>query len=215
MLILCDFDGTVTERDTNSFLSRRFSPDAFDAWEGKLAGRDASLRDVLAAELGGMTAGHDVIVSTAVEEIPLRAGFASFLDDAADHGDEVVLLSAGFRQIIEPMLHHAGVGDRVQLIANDVRFTASGGVITWRDLPVCAMCGEPCKRGDVERLSRARARERVVFIGDGYSDRCGAEAADEIISRAFLSTYLADRNVPFHAFDDFHDVARILGELRR
>ena len=207
VLILCDFDGTVTERDTNSFLAQAFAPEAFDQVEHKLATRELTLREVLAAEIGGMTAGHDVIVNAAVAGIPLRQGFRRFVDEARRRGDVFILLSAGFRQVIEPILANAGFAGEIELVANDVDFTPAGGVVTWRELPVCAMCDEECKRGDVQRLRELHPDREVVYIGDGFSDRCGAESADRIFARGSLAEYLDGLSVSYRHFDDFHSIA--------
>lgn len=207
MLILCDFDGTVTERDTNSFLAQEFAPDAFDQVEHKLATREMTLREVLATELGGMTAGHDVIVNAAVAGIPLRQGFRRFVDEARMRGDVLIVLSAGFRQVIEPILANAGFAGELELVANDVEFTPQGGVVTWRHLPVCSMCDEECKRGDVQRLRMVHPGREVIYIGDGFSDRCGAESADRIFARASLAAYLDGLDVAYRHFDDFHSIA--------
>lgn len=212
MLILCDFDGTVTCRDTNSYLAERFSRPAFEAVEGLLAGRVMALRDVLSAELGAMTASTDEIVQAAIDEIPFRAGFADFVSFSRARAHELVLLSAGFRQIITPMLQAAGQGETLTLIANDVEFDGVGGRITWRDVPVCGHCGEHCKRWDVERLRGEHDATTVVYIGDGFSDRCGAETADLIFARAALATYLDELGVEFTYFDDFHTIAATLDQ---
>jgi len=50
----------------------------------------------------------------------------------------------------------------------------------------------------------------VVYIGDGYSDRCAAESADRVFARRGLARWLDERGIPFEPFDDFHDVARAL-----
>ncbi|MBC7645060.1 MAG: HAD-IB family phosphatase [Thermoleophilia bacterium] len=215
MLILCDFDGTVTVHDTNSYLSERFAPDAFNAWDGKLTGGKATLREVLSAEAAGMTAGSAAIVEAAVAGIEMRAGFREFVALCAAQGDELVLLSAGFRQLIEPMLEGWGLGGVLELIANDIAYTSEGGTVTWRDVPVCDQCDEPCKRGEVDVLrARSGNGEPVVYIGDGYSDRCGAETADVIIARAHLASYLDERGVEYNAFETFFDVACILEKVR-
>jgi 2-hydroxy-3-keto-5-methylthiopentenyl-1-phosphate phosphatase len=212
VLILCDFDGTVTERDTNSFLAEQFAPSAYREVEHKLASRELTLREVLGAELGAMTAGQEAIVAAAVSAIPFRAGFRQFVDHVRARGDRLIVLSAGFRQLIEPMLEHAGFGGELTLVANDVQFTPDGGVVTWRDLPVCDLCGEECKRGDVTRLRADHPGREVVYIGDGFSDRCGAEHADRIFARASLAAYLDDLGVMYEHFDDFHSITQSLAE---
>ncbi|MCW2974549.1 MAG: hypothetical protein JWN72_2822 [Thermoleophilia bacterium] len=217
MLIICDFDGTVSARDTNSHLARHFAPEASAALEGRLAARELSVRQVLQREFEGVTATLDEVLELALT-IPLRAGFGEFLDAAHAGGHDVVLLSSGFRQVIEPMLEHGGVGGRVPLIANDIDFTgtAAGADITWRDLPTCPTCNEACKRHEVgemrHEIRRGGARAHlVVFVGDGFSDRCGADVADRIFARDSLASWLDGQGVAWEAWDDFHDISEALG----
>lgn len=212
MLIICDFDGTVTARDTNTALARRFAPDALAAVEGKLASRELTLRDVLSAEFEDVRVGLDAVVDAALE-IPFRPGFGELLDAAEAAGATVVLLSSGFREIIEPMLARDGLEGRVPLQANSIELDEHGGRVTWRDLPTCDLCGEPCKRHDVARLRARHAGggETVVFVGDGLSDRCGAETADIVFARDSLARYLDDQGVEWRGWDDFHDVGASLG----
>jgi 2-hydroxy-3-keto-5-methylthiopentenyl-1-phosphate phosphatase len=214
MLIICDFDGTVTTRDTNSALARRFAPDAYAGLEGKLGRRELSLREVLAGEFADVTAHIDDLVAEATK-IPLRDGFRELLDVADAEGHAVVLLSSGFHELIEPMLRSRGLHDRVPLLANSITFDGTGGRIAWRELPTCGLCGEPCKRHDVARLRDIHAGgEQVVFVGDGFSDRCGAESADRVFARDYLARYLDDRGLSYDAWEDFNDIAQLLG-LRR
>ena len=211
MLIISDFDGTVTSIDTNSTLARRFAPEAQERVEGKLATRELTLRDVLGAEYEAITAGIDAVVEAALE-IPFRPGIEEFLDAAEGAGARFVLLSSGFRQVIEPMLEDKGLVGRVPLIANDIELDETGGRVTWRDLPGCDLCGEQCKRHDVAtlRAKYAQHNDTVVFIGDGFSDRCGAETADIVFARDNLATYLDERDLPYRPWDDFFDIAHSL-----
>ncbi len=211
MLIICDFDGTVTARDTNSALAKRFAPEAFSRVEGRLASRELTLREVLSAEFADMQVSLEEVLEEALR-IPFRDGFAEFLDAAERAGARVLLLSSGFREIIEPMLARDGLGDRVPLVANSISFGDDGGTIAWRELPTCDLCDEPCKRHDVARLrdQHAASGETVVFVGDGMSDRCGAESADRVFARDGLARYLDDRDHDYEAWDDFRDIARAL-----
>ena len=78
----------------------------------------------------------------------------------------------------------------------------------WRALfraqAICEVCGEPCKRSDVAGL------DDIVYVGDGFSDRCVAQAAHRVFARDGLATYLAGKGVAFELFDDFYDVASAL-----
>lgn len=212
MLIISDFDGTVTARDTNTELARRFAREAQQEVEGKLGNRELTLREVLGAEYEAMTVGLRPVVEAALE-IPFREGFREFLDAAKSAGARVVLLSSGFREIIEPMLERDGLLGRVPLVANEVELPAgAGGRVSWRELPTCELCGEECKRGDVANLRarHAAAGETVVFVGDGFSDRCGAETADIVFARDSLARYLDEAGHEYRRWVDFHDIVRSL-----
>jgi 2-hydroxy-3-keto-5-methylthiopentenyl-1-phosphate phosphatase len=65
---------------------------------------------------------------------------------------------------------------------------------------MCAVCGEPCKRSDVGGL------DAFVYVGDGYSDRCVAEAATRVFARDGLAAYLSERGIAFEPFTDFTDL---------
>lgn len=209
-LIVCDFDGTVTARDTNSFLARTFAPEEYSALEGKLASRELTLREVLAAQHGAIRVGAEAVVDACLQ-IPLRDGFAGLLTGARERSDRFVVLSSGFRQLIEPMLDHAGFPG-VELVSNELAYPEGGGSITWREIPPCEICGEECKRHDVRRLRGQGSYEEVVFVGDGFSDRCGAEEADRIfaLSGGALELDLRERGRAHELFNTLTDVAESL-----
>ena len=49
---------------------------------------------------------------------------------------------------------------------------------------------------------------KLGLVGDGFSDRCAAEASDRVFATKGLARYLDERGIPYDRFDDFHDVAR-------
>jgi 2-hydroxy-3-keto-5-methylthiopentenyl-1-phosphate phosphatase len=49
-----------------------------------------------------------------------------------------------------------------------------------------------------------------VYVGDGYSDRGAALAADRVFARRGLADYLHSRSLPFEPFETFDDVAAAL-----
>jgi 2-hydroxy-3-keto-5-methylthiopentenyl-1-phosphate phosphatase len=114
----------------------------------------------------------------------------------------VRVLSSGFEEIIEPVLRHIGLGD-VEVLANSVEATPEGWRVIWRDEIICAVCGEPCKRGGLPE-------GEIVYVGDGISDRCAALASQRVFATRGLARYLADEAVPYEPFDDFHDIVRAL-----
>ena len=76
--------------------------------------------------------------------------------------------------------------------------------VRWRDETVCVHCAEACKRGGLPDDGP------VVFVGDGYSDRCAALAADRVFARDGLARYLDRKGVRYEPFTDFEALTRTL-----
>jgi 2-hydroxy-3-keto-5-methylthiopentenyl-1-phosphate phosphatase len=113
-----------------------------------------------------------------------------------------VILSSGFRELIEPVLEREAV--ELEVHANGLDVRPDGWRPVWRDDAQCPECGEACKRGGLPRNGR------VVYVGDGYSDRCAALAADRVFARDGLARYLDARAVAYEPFTDFIALRRAL-----
>jgi 2-hydroxy-3-keto-5-methylthiopentenyl-1-phosphate phosphatase len=136
-----------------------------------------------------------------LEHARVRPGFAEFVSSARDAGWDVHIVSSGFHELIEPVLEREGV--EVSLHANRVDPRPEGWRVRWRYPDDCDVCGESCKR------TLLPAGE-VVYVGDGYSDRCAALAADRVFATAGLARYLTERGTPFEPFSDFHALSQAL-----
>jgi 2-hydroxy-3-keto-5-methylthiopentenyl-1-phosphate phosphatase len=69
----------------------------------------------------------------------------------------------------------------------------------------CGRCGN-CKGAHV--LSQKAEGYEVVLVGDGLSDRCGAEVADHVLARGELLSWCRSKGIASHPFSGFADVAR-------
>ncbi|MFN8223235.1 MAG: haloacid dehalogenase-like hydrolase [Gaiellales bacterium] len=193
-----DWDGTATVRDTLHMLIERFGDlDVFRAMEAELE-RELTLDEVITAELKTVTAPFAEVVAWLLEHVALRPGFRELV---AVHDPTIV--SAGFEELIAPILAREGIAVRV--VANSVVADPAGWRARFLETPLCAVCGERCKRGVIG------AEGPYVYVGDGVSDRCVALGAERIFARAGLATWLAGRGVAHEPFVDLTDVVRALG----
>ncbi len=160
-------------------------------------GRSLTLHEVIALEFTTVRAALDEVVAWVIENVRVRPG----LDELAKRFRPRVV-SSGFHELIEPVLEREDV--EVELLANRLDPRPDGWRVRWRDETVCPVCGEPCKRATVP------AGGEVVYVGDGYSDRCAALAADRIFARDGLAEYLDARGAAYERFGDLADVARAL-----
>jgi 2-hydroxy-3-keto-5-methylthiopentenyl-1-phosphate phosphatase len=200
--VVLDYDGTVTESDLLDRVAKEFGdPAVYQEVEDGLDEGRMPLREVITREFAAVTAPLDEVVTWVLQHAKLRAGFADFVRGARTAGWDVHIVSSGFHELIEPVLAREGV--EVSLHANRVDPRPEGWVVDWRYPDDCEECGESCKRSLLPP-------GEVVYVGDGYSDRCAALASDRVFATDGLARYLAGRGVPFEPFSDFHALSQAL-----
>jgi 2-hydroxy-3-keto-5-methylthiopentenyl-1-phosphate phosphatase len=200
--VVLDFDGTVTESDLLDRIALEFGdPAVYQEVEDGLDEGRLPLRDVIVREFRPVTAPLDEVVDWVLREAKIRRGFSDFVREAQRAGWDVHVVSSGFEELIEPVLEREGV--QVELHANRVDTRPDGWRVEWRYPDECDVCGESCKRSLLPP-------GEVVYVGDGYSDRCAALAADRVFATSGLATYLAERGTPFEPFGDCRDVSAAL-----
>ena len=158
------------------------------------AGR-ISYRELMELEFATVRAPLATVNAFLADAVRLRRGFAEL---AARHAP--LILSSGFHELIDPVLDAAGA--RLEVRANRIDPVPSGWRVRWR-AGLCPVCGDYCKRAGLPE-------GEVVFVGDGYSDRCAALAATRIFARDSLASYLLEQGVPFEPFETLADVAAAL-----
>ena len=62
-------------------------------------------------------------------------------------------------------------------------------------------------------LTHSGEDEIIVFVGEGYSDRCPAEYADIVFAKDALQTYCQERNISYFLYTSFADVVSRLTNL--
>jgi HAD superfamily phosphoserine phosphatase-like hydrolase len=197
--LVLDWDGTVTEIDTLQMLNERFGdPELFGASEDEL-GRRLTLDEVIAREIASVTAPLADVVEFLRAEVRVRAGFRELVEE-----HDPLIVSAGFHELIDPILAREGVEARV--VANRVVAEPAGWRAVFREREVCTVCGEPCKRGAVSGLGP------FAYVGDGTSDRCVSLAADRRFARRSLAVWLDEQGVAYEPFGDLRDVASALAD---
>jgi 2-hydroxy-3-keto-5-methylthiopentenyl-1-phosphate phosphatase len=197
MDLVLDWDGTVTDGDTLHAAIEEFGDvDVFRAMEAEI-GRRLTLREVIAVEMATIAVPIEDVVAFLLDTVSLRAGFAELVAQR-----DPLVVSMGFHELIEPLLARDGIAARV--VANRLDPRPDGWRTIFRPQTVCDVCGEPCKRSDVAR------HNGFTYVGDGFSDRCVAQAATRVFARDGLAVYLRERGVAFEPFVDFIQLERAL-----
>ncbi|MBN1265197.1 MAG: MtnX-like HAD-IB family phosphatase [Anaerolineales bacterium] len=205
-VILCDFDGTIYRGDVYEDLLLKFGgSDAYELFEQYKRGEIRSQgvlesgwdtfhvsRGTLEAEMAGMEIDPD---------------FPAFVSWCFEKGVKVGILSDGLDWYIRAVLANVGL-ENLPVFANQLQFEGEKAVFSYPYLDTsCPLCGDRfavCKRNVI--LDFQHEGQKVIFIGDGSSDRCAAPAADLVIARRKLRIFCQQEKIPYLSFETFSDV---------
>jgi 2-hydroxy-3-keto-5-methylthiopentenyl-1-phosphate phosphatase len=209
MLVLVDFDGTITQEDVGALLFNTFSgkqsQKIVSLWlKGKISSkvcleRECGLIKITQSELKKFT------LSQKIDE-----QFLTFVDLCNEKQIKLVILSDGLDFYIKLILKKYGLED-LSFYSNILRF--ENGKLR-PDFPYydrgCGNCGN-CKRYHLENLKGAK--QKVVYIGDGLSDRCAVQEADFVFAKNDLHKFCVKKKIKHYNFRDFGDVIRIFKDV--
>lgn len=195
MQLVLDWDGTITVRD--SLVAAIHDLGDPTVYEGSFQEKFGSYGEALAAEIYTLQVTADEAAAWAVEHVEIREGFRELVERY-----DPIVVSSGLPQLILPVLEREGI--EVEVRSNDAEVRPDGWRVIFRHEGVCPVCGDKCKR-------RSLPDERpLVFVGDGWSDRCASLAADRVFARTGLAEYLSAEGVPYESFETLNDVAAAL-----
>ncbi|MFQ6008675.1 MAG: MtnX-like HAD-IB family phosphatase [Candidatus Zixiibacteriota bacterium] len=205
--VFCDFDGTITRRDVGYHLFRHFSggknekliPD----WK---AGR-LSTRDCLVQEAAMVHASEDAIYRF-LDQFELDKGFAPFVKLSLLQNVDIFIISDGLDFYINYILKRHKL-NYLPVLANIGRLENDRIIV---EFPyrnhTCHKCGS-CKGERIrEYKDSSPSPNRIIFVGDGYSDACALKEADFIFAKKDLEEYCLSYDITCYTYDDFHDVAQ-------
>lgn len=209
VLILCDFDGTVSTKDTVNRLVRDHltSPEWRFHVKRYMRGEIGSL-EVYRAVAPLMRMTREDLHRFVLQHARLDPHFPSFLQWARSLGIDVKIVSDGFDATIEALFKNHGVSE-VEIFANRLGIGDAGTVVIEHPYThsTCGTCGT-CK---LEILRSFRSQyDKIILVGDGESDRHVAEEADVVLALKDLFVYCARQGIPALRIDGFQDVPSLL-----
>lgn len=200
--VLCDFDGTITNDDIGFRIIETFAgPGWLEVEEAYRRGEKGSRQALL--EIFSLTRVSEERLCSFIEEnFYVDPAFHSFLGYCRQSEAHVTVLSDGFDFYIDRMFARFGV--EVPYLANSLRVVDSSLLAAFpHNSGRCGRCGN-CKLSFAEKLKNEGSA--IVYIGDGYSDRCACAAADLVFAKDVLADYCRQKAIAFRPFNSFADI---------
>jgi len=201
-VVFCDFDGTITLKDTTDAILQRYADPRWEAVERDWLDGKFGSEECLRRQMSLVRAGRKDIVSL-LDTMEIDPRFAEFARLCEREEIPLHVVSDGFDFVIDHVMTRAGFG-HLKHFANTLIFRENGLDTAFSNSkPDCDTCAT-CKVGLMNRL--ARAEDTAVVIGDGFSDHYIAQCADILFAKHKLRTFCESNRVPFHPFETFGDI---------
>jgi 2-hydroxy-3-keto-5-methylthiopentenyl-1-phosphate phosphatase len=208
LAILVDYDGTVSLTDVTEMLLAQHVAGVWEEAEASYDAGDMGSRRLMSWEVSLIDADPDVLRATAAAQ-PHDPGFVGFVRRAQAAAIPVEIVSDGYGFFIQPALEALGVGELPVVTARTVFSGRRPSIEFPNGHPTCLVCGT-CKRQRV--LAYRAAGRRVVYIGDGESDRYAAGYSDIVFAKRSLERICLEAGWPFHRWTAFSEIDRWLAE---
>lgn len=206
---IADFDGTITRLDVvDSLLARFAKGPEWEIAEREWAGGRISSSECLKRQLACVKITRDEL-NRFVDAVAVDPGFVPLVRLLRREGVPLLVLSDGFDLFIGRVLERLGLED-VPFRSNRLRWE-SGRLIP--SFPYkkdsCGRCAH-CKRSSIVS---ARPLGHLIFVGDGLSDICAADACHTVFAKSKLAAHCREAGRSYVPYDGLKDVAAALPAL--
>ncbi len=206
ILIVSDFDGTINKKDLGEEFGKIV--DSYSDLKEKFINNTLSVPDIYRRLLDVEGMSFKVIRDFYVERAIIDEHFIHFLDFINGKKISHIIVSDGFDLLIEDALVYNNIKDDICVFANIMR--DDGGKV-FMDFPFwdneCAFSGV-CKK----RIIRAFRPyfDRIIYIGNGYSDIDAVPEADIVFARSMLKSYCNENKIPSLWYGNYGDIIKKL-----
>jgi 2-hydroxy-3-keto-5-methylthiopentenyl-1-phosphate phosphatase len=215
--LFIDFDGTIARADVGNTFFRTFGGERCTELVRAYRAGEISAEECFSRERELIGSASPSALEAFVQEQEITPGFPELIQFCRTHAIHCTIVSDGLDFYIRGVLARMGLHN-LPVFSNMLAWRPEGdgrvlGSITFPHANAeCDRCG-CCKRNIV--LNGSGEEDVIVYVGDGYSDRCPVEYADIVFAKDELQTYCQQNNISYYLFDSFVDVAARLAELLR
>jgi 2-hydroxy-3-keto-5-methylthiopentenyl-1-phosphate phosphatase len=210
--IFTDFDGTVALNDVGDQLFQTY---AGPRWiEPVLKWKEGAItsKECLTQECSLARVNESELEAFSDRQI-IDSSFADFVSYCRAKAYPVTVLSDGLTFYIKRILEKNNLSD-LEVYANQLIFLDHNQIqpeFPYYELG-CLSCGN-CKGYHIRTMKQPG--QQIVYIGDGYSDRCGVDESDIIFAKDDLKTYCQQEKIDFFEYNNFSEVLDKFVEIEK
>ncbi|KES10708.1 MULTISPECIES: MtnX-like HAD-IB family phosphatase [Snodgrassella] len=208
--VLCDFDGTISEKDVTDTLLNHFGNAKCALlerqWQEGIIGSQECMRQ----QIANMQASQPEL-DRVLAQIRIDPAFSEFIGFAQSRNLNVHIVSDGLDYAIQSILKRYNL-DFLPIFANRLLHNQQR---SWKlDFPYandhCLKASGNCKCQHRRKLT---GFQKIFYVGDGTSDFCVADKVDMVFAKDKLIDFCQQQRIAYYPIKNFGDVTDILPEL--
>jgi 2,3-diketo-5-methylthio-1-phosphopentane phosphatase len=205
--VYCDFDGTITDRDSFDYLLEKLAPPVYLEIEAKWQKDDITARECMRLQTA-LIPGSWSRVAEVLQDVSVEATFAPFARWCKNSGIALYVVSDGVDRVIKHILQREGI--QVDFVWSNQLVVDVDGKFSLAFPNAIGDCPLGiCKCALLDRAGPAFTR---VVIGDGKSDFCWAKGADLLFAKAKLLDFCRQEGLAHIEFENFATVQKTLAD---
>lgn len=212
-VIICDFDGTITETDNIIAIMKKFAPPEWDSLKNGVLSQEISIREGVGKMFHLLPSSiKEEIIEYIIDHAEIRSGFKEFVNYTKANNIPLYIVSGGIDFFVYPLLR--GLIDKDVIYCNKANFNGEKIEIEWPyscDDNCDNECG-CCKPSLIRKLTDQE--QSKIVLGDSITDLQAAKLGDFVIARDLLLEKCKELNLPHKPFTTFYDVIDILEQLK-
>ncbi|MDZ4163878.1 MAG: MtnX-like HAD-IB family phosphatase [Smithellaceae bacterium] len=207
-LVISDFDGTACAIDLGNSVLSVFAREGWQEIDRSYSANEIGSRNAYGLVAGMIRASKERILEHVRENGRLDPHFPAFYRFCREEGMDLRIVSDGLDFYIEEVLQRHGLAE-IPYHANYAVFFAGDRMrVEFPDEnELCWRCGT-CKTSIVKNYRREY--DRIIYIGDSYSDVCAAKEADLVFAKEILLEKCRENGTACIPFTDFSEIERYL-----
>jgi 2-hydroxy-3-keto-5-methylthiopentenyl-1-phosphate phosphatase len=212
LVVLCDFDGTVTTIDTAEFVLARFARGDWHLFERQFENGEITLKECLSRQCSLVRASKKQILEELKDAVTFRPAFNELAEYCKEEYIPLIIVSAGLDFVIKHFLKLNDCHELVEVCAAKTTFTGNGITFTF---PTLFDSASDNFKHDMVRYCKRKGKE-VIYIGDGVADCAAAKDADYsfAIEGSRLAELCKNHGMPCTDITDFQKVIEAIRKIR-
>lgn len=211
LVVLCDFDGTITTIDTAEWVLARFARGDWRLFDRQFENGEITLEECLNRQFSLVRASRKQILEELNDLVTFRTNFKKLAEYCRENRVPFIIVSAGLDFVIKHFLRINDCLDLVEVYAAKTEFSANGIRFTF---PTLFDRTSDNFKHDLVRRDKSQGRE-AIYIGDGLADYAAAKDADYsfVIEGSRLAKLFKSHGIPCTNIIDFKDVIEAIRKI--